>query len=100
MTTPADDQGDDTGDFGLLVHTIDKGRSQVRISISEFNGKKNIDIRTFYIPKEANSGEYKPTRRGVTIPTDSYWDFVNGVISVGNTLGLLDDKSMAELKET
>ena len=80
MTTPADDQGDDTGEFGLLVHTINKGRSQIRISISEFNGTKNIDIRTFYIPKESDEGEYKPTRRGVTIPTDSYWDFFNGVI--------------------
>ena len=100
MTTPADDQGDDTGDFGLLVHTIDKGRSQVRISISEFNGKKNIDIRTFYIPKESDDGEYKPTRRGVTIPTDSYWNFFSGIIDVGNTLGLFDDELMTKLKET
>ena len=99
MTTPGDDLGNDTGDFGLLVQTIDKGKSQVRISISEFNGKKNIDIRTFYIPKESDDGGYKPTRRGVTIPTDSYWEFFNGIIDVGNTLGLLDDESMAKLKE-
>lgn len=100
MTTPEDDQGNDVGDFGQLVQTIKKGRSQVRISISEFNGKKNIDIRTFYIPKGSDDDLYKPTRRGVTIPTDSYWDFFNGVIDVGNTLGLLDDESIAKLKGT
>lgn len=100
MTTPVDDLGNDTGDFGLLVGAIEKGRSQVRISISEFNGRKNIDIRTFFVPKEADDGDFKPTRRGVTIPTNSYWDLFNVVIDVGNTLGLLDDESMTTLKDT
>ena len=97
MAAPAQDEGNIAGEFGVLVHSIMKGNDQVRISVSEFKGKEYIDIRTFYLPNDADDEGYKPTKRGVTVPTDSYWDLLKGVVELGNTLGLLDPDVVASL---
>jgi hypothetical protein len=99
MVTPADNEGDIAGEFGVLVQSIQKGKSQVRISISEFKGHEYIDIRTFYLPKNGGGEEYLPTKRGVTIPTDSYWHLLKGIVELGSTLGLLDPDTVVTLDE-
>ena len=97
MAAQARDEGDIAGEVGVMVHVIQKGNTQVRISVSDFKGQEYIDIRTFYLPKEGDGLDYKPTRRGVTIPTDSYWDLLKGVVELGNTLGLLDPEAVSDL---
>ena len=47
---------------------IQVGSGIIRVQISEFEGKKYLDIRKFYLDKETD--EYKPTRKGISLNTD------------------------------
>jgi hypothetical protein len=97
MTTP-DNGSDDDGKYGVLVHLIQKSvRQQVRISLSDFNNDEAIDIRQFYVPKGEEGSEYRPTTRGVRLPTESYWELLRGVVELGNTMGLLDPTAVSAL---
>ena len=51
---------------------------QLRLSISDFRGKRSLDIREYY--RFANEAEFKPTKRGTQVPSfaiDSLLDAVN-----------------------
>ena len=77
------------GEFGVLIHSIQKRRTeQIRLSLSEYSGTEYIDIRSFYLDRE--SEEYKPSRRGVTLPPSAFPELLRGVIELGNTLGVID----------
>tara|TARA_Y100000588_G_C13349409_1_gene541712 strand:- start:19 stop:318 length:300 start_codon:yes stop_codon:yes gene_type:complete len=89
------------GEYGVLIHSIEKRKTeQVRISLSEYSGNEYIDIRSFYLDR--GSSEFKPTRRGVTLPTSAFPELLQGVIELGNTLGVIDtpvslpEKNLAE----
>ena len=76
-------------EFVVLIHAIQKRRTeQARISLSEYSGTEYIDIRSFYLERE--STEYKPSRKGVTLPTAAFPELLRGVIELGNTLGVID----------
>ena len=44
--------------------------------MNEYKGKKYIDIRTYF---EADDGEYKPTKKGVTLSIDLYNELKEGI---------------------
>lgn len=49
-----------------IIQDIDKGAGEIiRVEISEYKGQSYLNIRIWYTDK--NSGEYKPTQKGVTI---------------------------------
>ena len=100
MSPSSRNEDDMAGEFGVMIHSIQKSsKAQIRISISEFQGNEYIDIRSFYVPKNEVDETYKPTRRGVTIPIDSYWDLLKGVVELGVALGMLDPELVSELDE-
>ena len=72
------------GEFGVPSHVIQKNRrEQVWIGINEFQGREYINIRLFF-----DTGEgYRPTRRGVTVPTGMYPGVTEGGSGVGGDLG-------------
>lgn len=77
--------GDEFGQFGVPVHTIHKNnREQIRSSLNEYKGAEYIDVRSFY---EAN-GSFRPSRRGITLPTRLYPELLVGVLELGPLLGL------------
>lgn len=56
---------------------IDKTETErVRVSISEFNDTQYIDVRACY---QAEDGEWRPTKRGVTLPLDQLEEFKEAV---------------------
>lgn len=40
---------------------------ELRIALTEFKGQQYIDVRTWWKP----AGEFKPTKKGVSIPVES-----------------------------
>lgn len=46
---------------------IEKGEDLVKVSLTEFKGRQYVEIRTYYM---ADDGEWKPTRKGITLPPD------------------------------
>ena len=49
---------------------------RIQIEMKEYNKKKYLDIRTYY---RSDEGEWKPTKKGVTIPPDAIEDLLNSV---------------------
>lgn len=53
-----------------IVHEFRKGAGEiVRATIGEYRGRRTVGIRIFY---EDVSGEWKPTRKGITITSDLF----------------------------
>lgn len=48
------------------VARIPKGkRAEMRVSINDFRGVRNVDVRLWYVPK--GGGEWVPSRKGVAV---------------------------------
>ena len=45
---------------------IEYGSGIIRVTKSEFKGNTYIDIRKYYLDKDTD--EYKPTKKGISIP--------------------------------
>lgn len=59
-------------------------REIVRVALSEFSGREFIDIRIFY--RDEATGEYKPTKKGVTLSKDLYPELKKAVDSLGEVI--------------
>ena len=57
---------------------IEKGEDLVRVSLTEFKGRQYVEIRTYYM---ADDGEWKPTRKGITLAPDLMKQVSNALIS-------------------
>ena len=83
------------GKFGVPAHIIEKSsHEQVRIGINEYKGVEYIDIRSFY---DASDG-FRPSRKGITIPTRLYGELLKGVLELGSILGVLDPSDFSTVK--
>ncbi len=56
-----------------VIAQFEKNATEVvRISLTEFRGHKLIDLRVYYSDDE---GQYRPTKKGVSIAVNLYTDF-------------------------
>ena len=56
-----------------LVTEMEKGFSEkIVFSFSEYKGKHYVGIRVYY---EDDEGEWKPTKKGISIGIDRYFEF-------------------------
>lgn len=57
-------------DESILLATIPRGTTeQLQIALSEFKGKKYLDLRIFYTTDSGNS--WLPTKKGVTVSPEN-----------------------------
>jgi len=67
-----------------VVVEMDKGRNErILFSLSEFKGKSYADIRIYY---EDDEGEWKPTKKGVTVALDEFPQFKENILELENYL--------------
>jgi len=60
-----------------LLHEYGRGAENVvRVSLSEYKGKRFIDIRLYYLDA---AGELRPSKSGVTITPELWDEFRAGV---------------------
>lgn len=51
-----------------LVHSFDRSPTeQVQVALSKYKGKTYVDLRIYY---KASDGEYRPTKKGITVSPD------------------------------
>jgi hypothetical protein len=68
----------------MTVGDIERGETEVlRVSAEEYKGRKYLDIRIYF---ENDQGEWKPTKKGVTIPPDKVQEFIELVKKAGEAL--------------
>jgi hypothetical protein len=53
----------------MLIGEISKNSTErIRVSISEYRGYTFLDVRVYY---EDDSGEWRPTKKGITVSKDN-----------------------------
>ncbi|MGD0231653.1 MAG: transcriptional coactivator p15/PC4 family protein [Syntrophorhabdales bacterium] len=58
----------------MIIGEIERGETEVlRISTEEYKGRKYVDLRIYF---ENNDGEWKPTKKGVTVQPERLEDFM------------------------
>ena len=50
-----------------IIKDIEKGQDLLRISLSEFKGGQYVNVRIHYMD---DKGDWKPTKKGVTLTPD------------------------------
>lgn len=77
------------------------GRERVEVSISEFKGRKFLDIRNYYY--DSDTKEWKPTQKGVNVPVEMAHELFRAVKKVGKEFFDLapppDDKAESKAAE-
>ena len=51
----------------VVIATLDKGKTEIRIMVRLHEGRKFVDVRTFV---KVAAGDPVPTRKGVTVPPE------------------------------
>jgi len=61
------------------IQDIDKGAGEIiRVEISEYKGQNYLNIRVWYTDK--NSGEFKPTQKGITVKPELFFQLKEAII--------------------
>ena len=69
-----------------LITQIKKNSSEVyRIYEKEYEGYKFIDVRIYYMDKA--TGEYKPTKKGISIMPNNVEELINGILKAMEVMG-------------
>lgn len=59
----------------MLIGEIQKNSTEkIRVTVSEHKGYKFLDVRVYY---EDDSGEWRPTKKGITVSKDNIETLVN-----------------------
>ena len=67
-----------------IIAQFEKNATEVvRVSLSEYRGHKLFDVRVYYSDDE---GQYKPTRKGVSLSVNLYTDFKRAMVAVEKIL--------------
>jgi hypothetical protein len=67
-----------------IIEIEKNSREIIRISLSEFKGKKLIDLRVWYKDKE---DEYKPSQKGLSLSVDKYKELKDAIEDLGEMIG-------------
>jgi len=62
--------------MNLLSRTQSK-KNPIFIQLKEYQGKRLFDIRRFFL--ESNSGEYKPTQKGISLNKDNFLHVIQAI---------------------
>lgn len=81
-----------------VITQFEKNATEVvRVSLTEFRGHKLIDFRVYYSDDE---GQYKPTKKGISISVALYNDFKKGLLTLEKKLLELNLITSEELEDT
>jgi len=70
-----------------LVARISKNPTEeVRVSLTSYRGYDLVDIRVYY---QDEQGEWRPTKRGVSLPIDSFGELRDAISKVEEMLNEL-----------
>ncbi len=62
------------------IYEIQKNSMEkIRIALTEFKGHKLLDIRVYYDASETRDADFKPTKKGISIPIDLVREVKEGI---------------------
>jgi hypothetical protein len=67
-----------------LIAQFEKNATEVvRVSLTEYRGRKLVDVRVYYSDDE---GQYRPTKKGVSLSVEVYPDFKRALLELEKIL--------------
>jgi hypothetical protein len=67
-----------------MIAQFEKNATEVvRVSLTEYRGRKLVDIRVYY---SDDAGEYRPTKKGVALNVDVYPEFKRAMMAMEKLL--------------
>ena len=83
-----------------LIAQFEKNATEVvRVSLTEYRKRQFIDVRIYYSDDE---GQYRPTKKGVSLSPEVYPDFKRAMAALEKTLlerDLLTPEDLADISE-
>ena len=68
----------------MIIGDIPRNETEVlRVSAEEYKGRKYVDVRVYFANDE---GEWKPTKKGVTIQPEKVEEFIDLVRKAGKAV--------------
>ncbi len=68
----------------MIIGDIPRNETEVlRVSAEEYKGRKYVDVRVYFANDE---GEWKPTKKGVTIQPEKVEEFIDLVRKAGKVV--------------
>ncbi len=68
----------------MVIGDIARNETEVlRVSAEEYKGRKYVDVRIYF---ENDEGEWKPTKKGVTIQPEKVEEFIELIKKAGKAL--------------
>jgi len=68
----------------MIIGEIARNETEVlRISTAEYKGRTYVDVRIYF---EGDDGEWKPTKKGITIQPDKVEEFLGLIKQAGDSL--------------
>ena len=81
-----------------LIAQFEKNATEVvRVSLTEYRGRKLVDVRVYYSDDE---GQYYPTKKGVSLSVDVYPDFKRALLELEKILlerDLINPEDLADV---
>ena len=78
-----------------IIRDIDKGNGEIfRVEITEYRGNNYLNIRTWY--QDRDSGEYKPTQKGVAIRPELFQEVKEAILQAEGEINKLIGESESE----
>jgi hypothetical protein len=81
-----------------LIAQFEKNATEVvRVSLTEYRGRKLVDVRVYYSDDE---GQYHPTKKGVSLSVDVYPDFKRALLELEKILlerDLINPEDLADV---
>ena len=68
---------------------------EVRATLNEFRGRRYMHLRIYY---QDDNGEWKPTRKGVSLPTDFMPELKEAVLALEKALAEEDEAEPSDEK--
>lgn len=66
----------------MIVADIPKGKALIRVSLDDYKGRRVVDVRVWYLPKDG--AEYVPSRKGVTCDSSMAMELAAAMIRAAN----------------
>ena len=81
-----------------IITQIKKNSTEVyRIYEKEDEGYKFIDVRIYYMDK--NSGEYKPTKKGISIMPNNAGQIIEGILKAMEVMGFSKEPTLDDVEQ-
>jgi hypothetical protein len=72
-------------DTAQLIHAFPKNPlEEIRVSLTVFKKKQYIDLRVYY---KGDDGEYRPSKKGITVSLDLLPDLVEAIEKARQLVG-------------